>query len=251
MTVQEMGEKLKDTEFFTVPHLHPLRKELTRFDKIDPIKERGVEIHSNHGRYEYYMNEPFRPRKGMVKGDDVQWILARGHRLAFIAASDDHSGRPGTSDLTGVYAPELTRRAIYDAIRNRRTFGSTRYRINLEFCMGEYMMGDDVRVGKDDPLFTSRPFHARVFGTDKLKVVEIVRNGKVVHAVEPDGNTAEIKFDDTDPLDRVALGTEMSGNPPTTYYYLRVLQEPEGDEKAKKRARGMAWSSPIYVSPKG
>ena len=40
-------------------------------------------------------------------------------------------------------------------------------------------------------------------------------------------------------------------NPPTTCYHLRVLREPEGDEKLKKKRRGMAWSIPIFLSPKG
>ena len=247
-TIAELWEIYRDEPIFTIPHLHPMVRKPERFDRIDPNKERLVEIHSNHGRYEYHMNEPFRPRKGMVPGNNVQSILARGHRLGVVAASDDHSGRPGITDVTGVYAPKLTRRAIFEAIRARHTYGSTRFRMNIQFRLGDRIMGDEIRVKAGDPLFRSRPFDVRVVAADKLKVVQIVRNGKAVYATEPKGRVAAFHFEDTEPLDQTYLGTEKN-NPPTTYYYVRVLQEPDGDESAKKWRRGMAWTSPIFLSP--
>jgi hypothetical protein len=248
LTVQELWQFYRDTDIITIPHLHPLIKRQDRFDEIDPTKERLIEIHSNHGRYEFFNNEPLLPKKGMVEGDDVQSILARGHRLGFVAASDDHSGRPGIADLTGVYAAERTREAIFAALRARHTFGSTGPRINVEFRMGDAMMGDDLRLKPDDPLWRQRAFSARVIGTAKLRLVEIVRSGKVVYSTQADGQTLEFEYADTEPLDQCFLGTEV-GNPKTAYYYLRITQQPPGTQS--EQALAMAWTSPIFLSPEG
>ena len=62
--------------------------------------------------------------------------LERGWLLGLIASSDDHAGRPGATDwlrtqqvypggLVAVWAPELTREALWDALWNRRCYGTT------------------------------------------------------------------------------------------------------------------------------
>jgi hypothetical protein len=246
ITIQQLWDFYLRSDLFTIPHMHPPIKRPERFDSIDPDKERLIEIHSNHGRYEFHNNDPLFPKKGMVEGNNVQAILSRGHRLGIVAASDDHSGRPGSFDLTGVYAAKLTREAIFSAIRARHTYGTTRARINVEFRLGEHMMGDELRVRQDDPLWRSRRFSVRVIGPRNLKQLEIVRNGKVVFAIQPKTNTSQFEYVDVDPLDQTWLGTEKN-NPPTVYYYLRVTLEPEGG--TGPRPIGMAWTSPIYLSP--
>ncbi len=246
LTVQELWGYFQGTDIITIPHLHPLIKRQDRFDRIDPEKERLIEIHSGHGRFEYFQNEPLRPKKGMVEGDDVQSILARGHRLGFVAASDDHSGRPGISDLTGIYARERTREAIFEAMRARHTFGSTGPRINLEFRLGDAMMGDDLRLAPDDPRWQSRRLSARIVGTAKLRLVEVVRSGKVIYSTQADSQTLDFEYVDTEPLDACFLGTEID-NPKTAYYYLRVTQQPPNTQG--EQALAMAWTSPIFLSP--
>ncbi|HJN18196.1 MAG TPA: DUF3604 domain-containing protein, partial [Armatimonadota bacterium] len=248
MTVQQMWEYYRDVPIITIPHLHPMSKRKERFDEIDPEKERLIEIHSNHGRYEYFENEPLKPKKGMVDGNSVQQILARGHRLGIVAASDDHSGRPGVTDITGIYAPELTRPAIFEAMRARHTYGTTGPKMNVLLTMGEHMMGDDVRVSEGDALLTARTFGARVLATEPLTKIEIIRSGETIYSVDPDGEMAEFEYTDMDPLADGYLGTEIN-NPPTVYYYLRITQQPENAEGEK--GLQMAWTSPIFISPEG
>lgn len=248
ITVQEMWGFYRASPIVTIPHLHPQIKRPERFDEIDPEKERLIEIHSNHGRYEYHENQPLFPRKGMVEGNNVQAILARGHRLGIVAASDDHSGRPGIRDVTGIYATERTRPAIFEAMRARHTFGTTGARMNIEFRMGEHMMGDDVRVKPDDPLWQSRRFSARIVGTDRVSKVEVVRSSKVIYSVAPGERVVEFEYADMEPLADGYLGTEIN-NPATAYYYLRISQQPEGAEG--EQGLHMAWTSPIFISPAG
>lgn len=76
--------------------------------------------------------------KSEKPGSGVFNALARGYRFGFIGCGDSHSGMPGRSfpqdrqwcvmrksGFTGVYAPELTREAIFDALRARRTWRLT------------------------------------------------------------------------------------------------------------------------------
>ncbi len=250
LSIAELWRFYRGRPVISIPHLHPAIRRKERFDQIDPTIERLVEVFSNHGRYEFNGNQPFLPGKGMVVGNDVQSILARGHRLGIVAASDDHSGRPGITALTGVYAQKHTRESIFEAIRARHTYGTTGARINLQFHLGEKMMGDEIAVPAASPLQSSRRFRVRVAGTETLQVVEIVRNGTSIYSVQPRTRVAEFTYEDREPLTETQLGSEK-GNPPTTYYYLRVFQQ-NMDAKGRKIGRGgMAWSSPIFLSPEG
>jgi hypothetical protein len=64
-----------------------------------------------------------------------------------------------------------------------------------------------------------------VAGTRKIASVEIVRNGEVVHAAQPDTLDAGITWEDRAQI------------PSGCYYYVRVTQS-DGEQ---------AWSSPIWV----
>lgn len=244
-TIQELWGIYQNDPIISIPHQHPQVKRPERFDEIDPTKEKLAEIHSNHGRYEYHENEPLKPAKGMVDGNNVQALLARGHRLGVVCASDDHSGRPGQTDVTGIYAKELTRPAIFEALQQRHTFGSTGVRLNIMFRMGDAMMGDEVLAAAGDPLMSARRLKADILAVQDIERAEIVRNGKVIYAKEGNGPALSFEFADTQPLDQCYLGTEKNGNPPTAYYYLRVTLPREN-----RYPVWLAWSSPIFVSPK-
>ncbi len=103
-----------------------------------PKLERLVEIGSSWGHFGWLYQE----------------AMERGYKLGASMAGDEHRGRcgggvPGTAvfgtngGISGVIAPELTRKAIAEALRARHTFASTGERtFGLTRC-GRYTMGDE------------------------------------------------------------------------------------------------------------
>ena len=189
------------------------------WDRIDPRFERNVEVCSTWGRYEYYRNWPHMPTSGMLKGNSVQDLLARGHRLGILASSDGHKGSPGNTTLVAVYARELTRKAIFDALRDRRCYGVTHARIVLCFEANGHPMGSEIRSKGEVRLIV------QVHGTDRIHSVEVVKNNQLLHH-HPGGGKLDAQ-----------LELKHTQSERTAYYYVRVLQE---DEE-------MAWSSPVWV----
>ena len=116
--------------------------------------------------------------------------------LSTIAASDDHRSHPGQPHwgIAAVRAPALTRDAIFNALHQRRTYGTTGARILLEFRVnGEPMGGETVTDG-------APRLDVAAHGTDTIDSVEILRYS------EPDGGFRVI-FD----LQPDALDAEWSG----------------------------------------
>ena len=203
----------------------------------DPDLEPVMEIYSCWGQSE----NPSLDRwdKGMTPGAGAWEALRRGYRLGMIASSDNHVGLPGRSyphdrqvhtpfpgGLAAIWAPELTREALFDALRNRRCYGTTGARIILDFTLDGSPMGS---ILKADGPGKPREVFAYVRGTDALDRVEVVRNGEVVQTGTPrrrDGlDICRLTWNDNTPLKANA------------YYYVRTFQA-DGE---------MAWSSPIWV----
>src|SRR5262249_46249972 len=89
--------------------------------------ERAVEVHSTWGTFEWLLHDAFE----------------RGFRVGIVCHSDDHKGRPGATlpgastfgasgGLTCYFMPELTRDALFAALRGRRHYGTTGARIFLD-----------------------------------------------------------------------------------------------------------------------
>lgn len=214
-------------------------KTWTDWSFYDPELEPVMEVYSCWGQSE---NPSItRWEKGMTPGAGAWEALRRGYRLGMIASSDNHVGMPGRSyphdrqvhtpfpgGLAAVWASDLTREAIFDAIRARRCYGTTGARIVLEFTMNGRPMGEEVVVAdKHAP----RKMQVRMKGTDAVVCVEILCNGNVVHTALPEPRRAEdnvsIEWEDKTPLEC------------PTYYYVR-LRQADGE---------MAWSSPVWVDP--
>jgi hypothetical protein len=79
-----------------------------------------------------------------------EWLL--WDALEAVCNSDGHKGRPGAEGpgagefgiaggLTCVLVPELTREAVFDALRERRCYGTTGPRIDLSFQIDREQMG--------------------------------------------------------------------------------------------------------------
>ncbi len=144
--------------------------------RTDPRIERSFEIASVHGVFE----------------ESWQSHLDAGLRLAATASGDNHTvgfgnSYPGliytmTNPLTGVFAYGKTRDAIWEGLYQRRTFGVTgNERILMEFSLNGEPMGGELAAAAAP----AARMRARVSGTQPLTRVELVKNGRVLHSINP------------------------------------------------------------------
>lgn len=105
--------------------------------------------------------------------------LRRGHVFGFIGSTDHHSAHPGSHGhgRVAVWAPELSRDGIWDAVRARRVYAITGDRIELSTSVGDAVMGEIASRTRH------RRVHADVVGSAPLDYVEVVRNGDPLHRV--------------------------------------------------------------------
>ena len=215
----------------------------------------AIEIYSHHGTSEYY--DPAHPlsyvavdkkgRKRLANGPNyAQDAWAAGEKLGVIASSDDHSARPGLpwKGLAAAYAPELTRNAIFKALKNRHTYATTGERILLQFDVNGYPMGSEIVVKPD-----SLPeIHIEIYGTDDLEFVEVLRwnyskgkkeKGHPVFEVIRRYNDAGRRF--------IQTFTDSSFSD-FTLYYTRAKQVNDMFDSTQELYRQVwAWSSPVWV----
>jgi hypothetical protein len=160
--------------------------------------ERAVEVHSTWGTFEWLLHDAFE----------------KGYRVGVVCHSDDHKGRPGATwpgastfgaigGLTCYFMPELTRDALFEALRRRRHYGTTGARIFIdlrgsferpvtgysddpqlgsthEFSVTEVRMGDIIR-----PDTVPMRLAAEVIGTAPIDRVDILHGTAVVRTIRP------------------------------------------------------------------
>jgi hypothetical protein len=219
---------------------------------LDACDDHGLrpvmEIYSHHGQSELYdpqhilayefnrMRNPERRANTSVPGPYyAQNYWKAGRRLGVIGSSDEHSGQGGRrhGGLAAVWAEELTREGIFDALRQRRCYATTGERILVDFSVNGVPMGGAERRPKG----TRLPIRLRVWGTALLLRVEVLRYRFGVdeafypilsQAPRPESLNASYELED-----------EFTGS---CLYYARVTQEPLAWP-------GMAWTSPVWIDP--
>jgi len=145
------------------------------FDFYDPDFIHVIEIYSQHGLFEWFARE----------------ALDRGLEVGFIAGSDDHTGRPGLTypteelsigepfgvkgGLTGVFARDLTRESIWEALWNRRCYATTGDRIILFFTSDGHFMGEKYSTDKPPKL------NLKVIGTSGIQEIEFRRGSSTIY----------------------------------------------------------------------
>jgi hypothetical protein len=150
--------------------------------------------------------------------------LEKGYHVGVIASTDHGYG----VSYACVYAPENTREAVWQAMWDRRTYGSTTYGLVLDLRSGDRWMGEEWS-SKEAPVL-----EIYVRGAAPIRSVEILGRSKVLHAegsVEKPLNLKEHRIRWSDP--------EWAAQEKEQWYYVRVIQT--DDE--------MAWSSPVWVKP--
>ncbi len=257
----DLFRALREEEALVIPH-HPAHiGNHNDWKDHDPSKERLVEIYSYWGCSERSIEDgntfpgspqhESNPNSGINPLGCVQRALAMGWRLGFVAASDDHHGHVSDwtirTKVTGIYtggmtaarARENTREAIWEALWNRRCYGTTGARIVADFSVSGHPMGSEISLLKHPDLTNERVIRISVHAAGDIRTVEIVRNNADVYAVTPDGPDAEIEWVDAEPLSAVNLPPAMHSAVPFTFYYVRVTQE-DGQ---------IAWLSPVWIVP--
>lgn len=155
----------------------------------------------------------------------VRSYLDRGGRTGFVSGTDTHEGKPAAR--TAVLARELTRDAIFEALRHRRCYAISHARIILDFRIDGHRMGEVAETQGKPLIFLD------VRGTDRIAEVVIVRNGAALHSYRPDS-------------DHVRLELVDASFEEDSYYYVRVTQVDTDRQGNPSRA----WSSPIWLTRK-
>ena len=175
-TPDKLWEILGNRKAITIPH-HPAAANLpTDWSYHNGEFERLVEIfQSCRGSYEY-AGCPRQPSnlspEATKKGAFVQDALGKGYRMGFIGASDHGYGVA----YSAVYAPELTREAVFDALYRRRCFAATEKGIFLDFRADGHIMGEEYTT-ENPPEITGE-----VIGTEELSNIDIFKNGEVIYS---------------------------------------------------------------------
>lgn len=223
------------------------------FEDFNPDFERVVEIYNAWGSSECLAKDgnsrPIKapPKHGSNETAEGSLVkaLIDGKRFGFVAGGLDDRGHyadffendqaqysPG---MTGVCADSLSRQAIFDALYNRNCYATTGERIIVGLHLAGLPMGSEIDSATKPGLAVNRHLTCYVAGTNKLKTVELIRNGKVLKEFSPGSHFLDVTYDDMEPLsDCCILNAEKK---PFVFYYVRVTQE-DGH---------MAWSSPIWV----
>jgi hypothetical protein len=207
-----------NANFVTIPHqLADTGNVPTDWSFTDEIAQPVAEIFQVRGSYEA-PGEPRVGKKAKASEDHfLQGALKKGIVIGVIA-SPDHGGGVGKAC---VWAKENSREAILDALRARRTYGTTGARIALEVRVGGHFMGEKSADGASGPVTVE----VKARCPNDVAKVSICRGGTWVHAETPTSREFEFTWTDNDaPAGR-------------KWYYVRVEQK-DGE---------LAWSSPVWL----
>ena len=157
---------------------------------FDAQRSPVVEVVSTHGASDdgagaiasYHTMGPFHAAGSIEEG------LKRGHRFGVVGGTDHHAGYPGHhgGGRTAVMAQELTREAIFDALRARRCYAATGDAIELAFDI------DGTPMGGEGSGLRDRRITATARGADAIASLEVLRNGRVIASTRSDGRVADM-----------------------------------------------------------
>jgi len=162
-----------------------------------------AEIFQQRGSYEAYDA----PRRAQGSAEEPGYFLQDAWQRGIVIGVIASPGYGGGAGKAGVWAPQLTRTAVLDAIRARRTFGTTGARMMLDVRVNGHLMGEKIAASSGRV-----EIRIRLSCPGEIARIEILRNNEIIHAVEPGGRSAELTYVDRQPL------------PGTSYYYVRVTQ---------------------------
>lgn len=222
-SIEKVWNRLQENQALTIPHhpgekIHPLDWDYFN-SKFEPL----VEIYQVRGSYEHDECEmhPENYGRAIQYNNSVQYGLNKGYRFGFTSGGE-HEG----VGITAVYAEELTRESIFEALKKRQVYGTTSEKIILDFRIDGHMMGSEIKKVNNENDFVCDIF---VRGTDTIEYIELVQSDKTTTLYTSDNNDNEIRLSVNQKIDK-----------DSDWYYIRV----------KQKDLNMAWSSPIWIDRK-
>lgn len=190
-SISELYNRYNNREdVLIIPHIGGRHARLDHFQNgLSSV----IEIHSHHGIFEWFALDAMKKRL----------------KVGFIASSDDHTGRPGLSyplngngdarfysfnvisGLTGVYAENNSREAIWKALKNRRCYASTNERIWLKTDIDGNPMGSEI-YSKDKIVFNIEAVAAS--SIDEIVLYDWDKTLYRKKILEADDNTLRIRW---------------------------------------------------------
>jgi len=173
----------------------------------DPEFAPLVEFLSMHGCSESSENPlPFLHVMGPSDWEStIQYGLAQGNIFGFTGGTDHHSGHPGSygHGMTGVWASDLSREAIWEAFYQRRTWAMTGDRIDLKFSINENPMGSVIAPASGNTL------EVDVGAGAAIDYVDIIKNNRLLKRF------SQCDFDHQEPgeIIRTKLHLELGWGP--------------------------------------
>lgn len=179
---QGLREQNAIRDVLVIPHAH----QKGDYRMSDPELENLVEIMSMHGTFEWF----------------ARMYLNHGHMVGFVAASDDHIGKPGYSmpknsslgqqgGLAAVLAPDKRTDTLFDALKSLKTYATNGKRIIMDVTVNDTPMGQRARYRPE------RNIRGRVIGTAPIRSVTLFKNDHVLKEWsynEVSGNDLALSF---------------------------------------------------------
>ena len=144
---------------------------------------------------------------------------AKGYKLG-VQSSSDHLSTHISYACT--IASEFTRQGLLDAMKLRHSYGATDNIVldyRAESGGRQYLQGEAFKAR------TAPVLVVNIKGTKPIRQVDIVRDNRFIHTVQPMKQDVTFRYKDTQPITK------------ESYYYVRAIQV---DDQ-------MVWSSPVWV----
>lgn len=227
MRYDQLRELYKGTEAIAIPH-HVAYQLLSRgknWKTHDEEFSPFAEIYSSHGCSENDtggMDMERHLHMGPRTGETCyERGLEAGYHVGCMASGDNHN-IPAVYDHGSmcVLAEDTTRESIWDAMKQRRVYGVSRSRMDIDFTVGGSPMGSVVTAGEHSLYFSVR-------AADAIDRVEILKNNILDEMVVHSGTWERITRDDNG-LIRIKFAAEFGWGPNPAFYKNRLSKEWNG-----------------------
>lgn len=179
-SIEDWKEKFKGQDVFVTPHHMGYQTGYRGYNWkyfTEGVQTPFVEMYSRHGLAEGDMGDyPYLHDMGPRNWEgSILYGLKQGHKFGIIGSTDQHSGYPGSygDGRVGVLASELSRGAVWDALKSRHCCCATGDNIVVDFRINDALMGEVTSGG-------NRRIYVNVKAQSCIDYVDIIKNGQLI-----------------------------------------------------------------------